>query len=171
MTLIPRILGLAVIAALATTSLAAAEPRQSVKRLKNCGSEASNSFGSHKEYPVLDEGNGYIAIKTADQDANGTRLRYSLVNCATRQIVRLDADYQLKDSAKGVPGGDLFAFTDALRKQKRLANETLLDRSAAGQGYKVTKGKLPGYGEKGAMRADCGCLTHYPDLMPYQFIE
>ncbi|HRM74863.1 MAG TPA: hypothetical protein PLI13_09230 [Paracoccus sp. (in: a-proteobacteria)] len=171
MTLIPRILGLAVIAALATSGLAVAEPKQTVKRLKNCGSEASNSFGSHKEYPVLDEGNGYVGFKTADQDAGGTKLRYSLVNCATRQIVRLDAEYKLKDSSKGVPGGDLFDFIDSLRKQKRLVNEQLLTKTAQSYGYKVTTGKLAGYGDERAVRADCGCMTHYADMMPYEFIE
>lgn len=171
MTLIPRILGLAVIAALASTSLAAAEPKQTVKRLKNCGSEAKNSFASHKEYPVLDEGNGYVGFKTADQDASGTKLRYSLVNCATRQIVRLDAEYKLQDSSKGVPGGDLFDFVDGLRKQKRLVNERLLTKTAQSYGYEVTAGKLADYGDKRAVRADCGCMTHYPDVMPYEFIE
>ena len=148
-----------------------AEPKQTVKRLKNCGSEASNSFGSHKEYPALDEGNGYVGFKTADQDAGGTKLRYSLVNCATRQIVRLDAEYKLQDSSKGVPGGDLFDFVDSLRKGKRLVNERLLTKNANDNGYKVTTGKLAAYGDERALRADCGCMTHYPDVMPYEFVE
>ncbi|MFD1883877.1 hypothetical protein [Paracoccus pacificus] len=162
-----KLTALAMLISIGAASVAFAEPKQTVKQLKNCGSEASNSFGAHKEYPILNEGNGYIGIKTADQDANGTKLRYTLVNCANRQVVRVDAEYKLTDSSKGVPGGDLFDFVDGLRKESRLANERVFTERAQSAGYPIIAGKLAPYGETRARRADCGCMTYYSDLMPY----
>ena len=137
---------------------------QTVKKLKNCGSEASNSFGSHKEYPAKNEGNGYVSFQTSDQDATGTKLRYSLVNCATRTLVRVEAEYLLANSSAGVEGGDLFVFTDGLRKSGKLVNEPLLARLAKQRAYKVTQGKLPERFDERAKRSDCGCASFYPDI-------
>lgn len=156
----------AVCVSLAATG-AFAQQKQVVKQLKNCGSEATNSYGSHTEYPAINEGNGFVGFKTSDVDAAGTTLRFSLVNCDTRSVVRADAEYKLKDSGKGLAsGGDLFDFVDKLRKQNRLANETLFARKAKERGYTVTKGKLPEMYSEKARRSDCGCLAfnYYPGM-------
>ena len=47
----------------------------------------------------------------------------------------------------------------------------VIARHLESYGYKVTTGKLAGYGDERAVRADCGCMTHYADMMPYEFIE
>jgi len=147
-----------------TATGAVAEEKQIIRELKNCGSEASNSYGSHKEYPAIDEGNGFVGFKTSDSDATGTKLRFSLVNCETRKVVRVEAEYKLTDSGLGLgSGGDLFAFVDQLRKKNRLANESLFARKAASAGYTVSKGELPKSYSKQARRSDCGCYLYYPE--------
>jgi hypothetical protein len=141
--------------------------KQVVRDLKKCGSEATNSFGKHRENPAIDEGNGYVGFETEETDASGTKEKYSLVNCATRKMVQLKMEYLLKDSSKALPGhGDLFAFVDGLRAKKKIANEDLFIKNAEVGGYSVAKGPLPkAYTEK-AKRADCGCSLYYPETMP-----
>jgi hypothetical protein len=143
----------------------AAAEKQTIKKLKACGSEATNSFGYHKEYPATNEGNGYVGFQTEEADATGTKERYSLVNCATRQIVRIEVEYLLKESAKaGSFNGDLFTQIAALRKKSRLANESLLSEWANSQGFKPSVGNLPAQGSQSTARSDCGCQVYYPDL-------
>jgi hypothetical protein len=146
---------------------ASADQKQVVRTLKNCGSEASNSFGKHRENPAVDEGNGFVSFGTDESDASGTKERFTLVNCATRKLVQLKAEYLLKDSSKGLPPhGDLFAFIDALRAKKHLANADLLIKNASRGGYETIKGQLAkAYTEK-AKRGDCGCALYYPETMP-----
>lgn len=144
-----------------------AEEKQVVRKLKACGSEASNSFGKHRENPAIDEGAGFVGFETEITDATGTKERYSLVNCATRKMVQIKAEYLLADSSKGLPAhGDLFAFVDGLRAKKRVANPDLFAKAAKGAGYEVINGQLPkAYSEK-AKRGDCGCTLYYPETMP-----
>jgi hypothetical protein len=145
---------------------ALAEQKQVVRDLGKCGSEATNAFGKHREEPAVDEGNGFVGFETEETDATGTKERYTLVNCATRSLVQVNAEYLLKDSSKGLPGhGDLFAFLDGLRKKKRIANEALFNTNAANAGYAVIKGKLAAIGAEKARRADCGCRLYYPETM------
>jgi hypothetical protein len=154
----------AVCVSLAATG-AFAQQKQVVRMLKNCGSEATKTYGSHTEYPGINEGNGFVGFKTYDVDTAGTTLRFSLLNCDTLTFVRADGEYKLKDSGKGLAsGGDLFDFVDQLRKQNRLANETLFARKAKERGYTVTTGKLPEMYSENARRSDCGCLAfdYYP---------
>ena len=153
-----------VIAALCAT--AAFPGEQTVTQLKACGSEAKNDFGSHKEYPATNEGAGYVSFQTENVDAAGTKERFTLVNCATRKLVQLNVEYLLTDSSKGLPPqGDMFAWVEALRNQKKLANEALFAQAAKGQGFEVVNGQLPeAYTEK-ARRADCGCTLYYPETM------
>ncbi len=157
----------ALVTVLATTAISDTTNTQVIKKLKACGSEASNGFGSHKEYPATNEGNGYVGFQTEEVDAKGTKERYSLANCATRKIVQVNAEYLLTDSSKGLPPqGDLFSFIDGLRKQSRLANEALFTTNAKNQGYPITAGNMPpAYSDK-AQRADCGCSLYYPETMP-----
>jgi hypothetical protein len=139
---------------------------QVVTQLKNCGSEAKNAFGTHKEYPTINEGNGYVGFQTEDVDAGGTKERYTLANCATRKVVQLKAEYLLADSSKGLPPqGDLFAFVDSLRKASKLANEALLVTNGKRQGYEVIEGQLSEKGSEAARRGDCGCGIFYPETM------
>jgi hypothetical protein len=139
---------------------------QTVRQLPACGSEATNAFGIHKEYPAIDEGSGYVGFKTDDVDAKGDKERYTLVNCVTRAAVQLNAEYLLTDSSKGLPKGkDLFAFVDALRKQKKLANEALFAATAKGNGYSPIVGKQPKAFTEKARRADCGCQLYYPETV------
>ena len=152
------------IAALGVGSAVAEE--QVVTPLKNCGSQAKNSFGSHKEYPTINEGNGFVGFQTEDVDATGTKERYTLVNCATRKVVQLKAEYLLGDSSKGLPPrGDLFAFVDSLRKASKLANEALFSTNAKNNGYEVIEGQLSEKGSDTARRGDCGCGLFYPETM------
>ncbi len=139
---------------------------QVIKQLKACGSEATNSFGRHKEYPITNEGSGFTGVQTEEEDAKGTTERYSLVNCATRKLVQINTSYLLTDSSKGLPPqGDLFAFVDMLRKQSRLANEALFKTNAKTYGYPITEGALPKMYTDKAARADCGCQLYYPETM------
>ena len=139
---------------------------QTVRDLGKCGSEAKNSFGVHTEHPADDEGAGYVSFATEDFDGTGTKERFTLVNCATRKLVQLNAEYLLTDSSKGLPGkGDLFAFVTALAKQNKLANEALFAATAKANGYPVTNGQLPPMWSEKAKRADCGCQLFYPETM------
>ena len=146
---------------------ALADQKQVVRDLKKCGSEASNAFGKHRENPAIDEGNGYVGFETDESDATGTKEKYTLVNCATRKLVQLKAEYLLKDSSKGLPGhGDLFAFVDGLRAKKKLANEDLFIKNAQRGGYEAVKGQLAKAYTPKASRGDCGCALYYPETMP-----
>jgi hypothetical protein len=139
---------------------------QTVKKLKACGSEAKNSFGTHTEHPADDEGAGFVSFATEDVDATGTKERFTLVNCATRKLVQIKAEYLLTDSSKGLPGnGDLFAFVTALSKENKLANEALFAKMAKANGYEVINGQLPPMWSEKAVRADCGCQLFYPETM------
>ena len=139
---------------------------QTVRDLGKCGSEAKNSFGTHSEMQADDEGAGYVSFATEDVDATGTKERFTLVNCATRKLVQLNAEYLLTDSSKGLPGaGDLFAFVSGLAKQKKLANEALFSSAAQGQGYEVINGQLAAKYTDKAKRGDCGCQLFYPETM------
>ena len=138
---------------------------QTITQLPACGSEAKNGFGAHKEYPAIDESNGYVGFKTEDIDANGLKERYTLVNCATRSLVQLNSAYALKNSAQGVPAGDMLGFVDGLHKQKKIANEALFAGIAAQNGYAVTKGKLDKPFTAPAARAECGCQLYYPETV------
>ncbi|MDB5657824.1 MAG: hypothetical protein JWS10_439 [Cypionkella sp.] len=146
---------------------ALADQKQVVRDLKKCGSEAANAFGKHRENPAIDEGNGYVGFETDESDAGGTHEKYTLVNCATRKLVQVNAEYLLKDSSKGLPGhGDLFAHVDALRSKKKLANEDLFVKNAQRGGYEVVKGQLAKAYTPKASRGDCGCSLYYPETMP-----
>jgi len=139
---------------------------QTVRQLPNCGSEAKNSFGTHTEHSADDEGAGYVSFATEDVGGTGTKERFTLVNCATRKLVQLNAEYLLADSSKGLAGnGDLFHFVTALAKQKKLANEALFAAAAKANGYEVTNGQLPPMWSEKAKRADCGCQLFYPETM------
>lgn len=162
--MLKNILVLAGIAALCATSTFA--ETQTVRQLKACGSEAKNSFGTHTEHPAEDEGSGYVSFATEDTDATGTKERFTLVNCATRKLVQIKAEYLLADSSKGLPGkGDLFAFVTALTKQKKLANEALFSSAASAQGYEPISGAWPAKWAKSNQRGDCGCQLFYPETM------
>ena len=153
--------------ALGLLAVPALAEKQVVRTLKACGSEATNSFGKHRENPAVDEGNGYVGFETEETDASGTKERYTLVNCATRKLVQVKAEYLLTDSSKGLPDhGDLFAFLESVRKARKIANEDLFAKVAKRGGYDVLRGKLAEpYTEK-ARRADCGCQLYYPETMP-----
>ncbi len=152
--------------AMLAASPSMAEQKQVVRDLGKCGSEASNAFGKHREEPAVDEGNGFVGFETEEIDATGTKERYTLVNCATRSLVQVNAEYLLTDSSKGLPGhGDLFALLDSQRKKKRIANEALFNTNAANAGYAVVKGKLDKIGTEKARRGDCGCRLYYPETM------
>ncbi len=162
-----RIFVLPFLVAMLAVGPAMADQKQVVRNLKNCGSEATNAFGKHRENPAIDEGNGYVGFETDESDASGTKEKYTLVNCATRKLVQLKAEYLLKDSSKGLPGhGDLFAFVDGLRSKKKLANEDLFIKNAQRGGYEVIKGQLAKAYTPKASRGDCGCSLYYPETMP-----
>ena len=135
--------------------------KQVIKSLGKCGSEAGNSFGKHTEKHAIDEGNGYVGIETEDIDATGTKEKYTLVNCSTRKVVQLKAEYLLSDSSDGLVGNkDLFAYVDGLRKQKKLANEDLFAKKGKAQGYETIVGKLAAKGTEKAERGDCACMLY-----------
>ena len=104
------------------SATAAFSETQVVKQLKACGSEAKNSFGTHAEHPADDEGAGYVSFATEDVDATGTKERFTLVNCATRKLVQLNAEYLLTDSSKGLPGnGDPHNLSASVLNEVHLA--------------------------------------------------
>jgi len=151
--------------ALSLAATMASADSQVVKKLKNCGVEAKNEFGSHIEYPATKEGAGYVGFFTVDEDASGTKQRYSLVNCATRDMVQVKAEYKLQDAAKTAKSGkDLMSFVAGLRKQGMLANEQAFAKLAKQAGYKPGTATLPPRGSESTGRSDCGCKTFYPDL-------
>jgi hypothetical protein len=148
------------------TASAAFPETQVVKQLKACGSQAKNSFGTHIEHPATNEGAGYVGFATEDTDATGTKERFTLVNCATRKVVQLKAEYLLTDSSKGLPPqGDLFAFVETLSKQNKLANEALFTATAKAQGFAPIPGSLPPKWSEKGKRSDCGCQLYYPETM------
>jgi hypothetical protein len=150
---------------LGTLAAPLAAQDQTIKQLKACGSEAKNAYGFHKEHPAVDEGSGYVGFQTEEANAEGTFERYSLVNCATRKVVRIEAQYLLKESRKaGSFDGDLFSKIKALRKASGLANETLISEWAKGEGFKVTAGDLPKRDDERSARTNCGCSLYYPGL-------
>ncbi len=155
----------AALLAMALTAGMASADSQVVKKLKNCGVEAKNEFGSHIEYPATKEGAGYVGFFTVDEDATGTKQRYSLVNCATRGMVQVKAEYKLQDAAQTAKSGkDLMSFIEGLRKQGMLANEQAFAKLAKQAGYKPGTATLPARGSESTGRSDCGCKTFYPDL-------
>jgi hypothetical protein len=151
-----------VVVALSATAAMSDTTTQTSTRLPACGSEAKNAFGAHKEYPAIDEGNGYVGFKTEDIDANGLKERYSLVNCATRTLTQIKAEYPLTNSSTPA-GGDLLAMVDKLHKDRKIANEALFAGIAKGAGYDVVQGKLPKPYDPKAARSECGCLLYYPE--------
>ena len=135
---------------------------QTMTQLPHCGSEAKNGFGAHKEYSAIDETAGYVGFKTEDIDAKGLKERYTLVNCATRTLVQVNAEYALTNPNSAV-SGDMLGFVDKLHRDRKIANEALSAGYAKGAGYAVTKGKLPKPYDVKAARAECGCRLYYPE--------
>lgn len=152
------------VVALSATAAFSDTTTQTSTKLPACGLEAKNAFGAHKAYPAIDEGNGYVGFKTEDIDANGLKERYSLVNCATRTIVQVKAEYPLTNSATSA-SGDLLAMVDKLHKDRKIANEALFANKAKGAGYDVVQGKLPKPYTEDAARPECGCRLYYPETV------
>lgn len=157
--------GVMVAVALVLAATGAQADTQKVKRLKACGVQATNQFGTHVEHPATDEGGGFVGFLTVDEDATGTKQRFSLVNCATRGIVQVKAEYKLADAAKTLQAGrDLASVVAGLRKQGRLANEAGFAKLAKRAGFSVATSTLPKSQAGKTARSDCGCLLYYPDL-------
>lgn len=153
------------VALAAMVALPAVADTQVVKRLKACGVEAKNAFGSHVELPAVNEGGGYVGFLTVDEDSTGTRQRFSLVNCATRGITQVKVDYKLADAKTTLEaGGDLATYVASLRKQGQLANEAAFAKLARQAGYPVGAATLGPRGSADTTRSDCGCQLYYPDL-------
>jgi hypothetical protein len=153
------------IAALMIAATAAQADTQVIRKLKACGVEAKNSFGSYTELPIVDEGGGHVGIASEEDNAEGTLQRYSLVNCATRTVVQVKQTYALKDAAKNVNmTGDLFKWVAGLRKQGTLANEAAFSKAIKASGRMVAAGKLDKPFSEKARRSDCGCRLYYEAL-------
>lgn len=149
----------------ATSAIAQNADSQVIKKLKNCGSDARNEFGRHIEYSAVDEGAGIVGFLTVDEDASGTRQRFSIVNCETRKISQVKAEYKLADAGRTLKAGkDMATWVKAMREGGSLANETAFARLAKQAGYWVGSDTLPPRGDAKTVRADCGCKTFYPDL-------
>lgn len=160
----PLVAALAVLLA-AVPAVAQNADSQVIRKLKDCGSDTRNEFGRHIEYPAVREGGGYVGFLTVDEDATGTRQRYSLVNCETRRIAQIKAEYALADAGRTLKAGrDLASWVKAQRAAGQLANETAFARLAKAAGYPVATGTLPVRGSEKTVRSDCGCKTFYPDL-------
>jgi hypothetical protein len=158
---------IAAIALIATVGGAMAENADSqvIKKMKNCGSDVRNEFGRHIEYPAVKEGGGFVGFLTVDEDATGTRQRYSLVNCETRKITQIKAEYKLADAGRTLKAGkDLATWVKNQRAAGQLANESAFARLAKHAGYPVGTATLAPRGDAKTVRADCGCKAFYPDL-------
>ena len=106
-----------------------------------------------------------MGFVTIDSDASGTKERYSLVNCGTRGITQIKAEYKLTEAAKLLKSGqDLVVFVERLRKEGRLANEQVFAKLAKQAGYPVATAKLSPRGSETTVRSDCGCKLYYEDL-------
>ena len=135
-----------------------------IRDLPNCGTERVGEFSLYRESPVTNEGNGYVGFATEEQNATGVnKQRYSLVNCSTRSLVRVEADLPTAGAADVEIS--LFERVDQLRNRSRLANEDLFATAAREAGYSVTVGVLPPIGDDRATRADCGCRRFYWDTV------
>lgn len=135
-----------------------------VRSLLPCGTERVGELSLYRELPVIDEGNGYIGFATEEQNATGRNYqRYSLVNCATRSVVRVETEIAAAGTSEA--STTLFQRVDALRRGSRLANETLFEASARDAGFSVSTGALPAIGDDRADRVDCGCSRYYRDTM------
>lgn len=149
----------------ASAAMAQNADSQVIKKLKNCGSDARNEFGRHIEYPAVQEGGGFVGFLTVDEDATGTKQRYSLVNCETRRITQIKAEYKLADAGRTLKAGkDLATWVKRQREAGQLANESAFARLAKQAGYPVATATLPARGDAKTVRSDCGCKTFYPDL-------
>ena len=153
----------------AAVALAACQPEPevttvadgfTVRNLPNCGTERVGPLSLYRESPTTNEGNGYVGFATEEQNASGVNYqRYSLVNCATRTLVKVEANLPTAGSAD--VSTTLFQRVDRLRDRSRLANENLFEAAAREAGYDVTVGVLPAIGTELAERADCGCRRFY----------
>lgn len=150
------------IVALSATAALSDTTTQTSTKLPACGLESKNAFGAHKAYPAIDEGNGYVGFKTEDIDAAGLKERYSLVNCATRTIVQVKAEYPITEASSGA---DLLGMVDKLHKARKIANEALFASTAKRAGYDVVQGKLPKPFTADAQRPECGCQLYYPETV------
>ncbi len=135
-----------------------------VRELRSCGTERVGALSLYRESPVTNEGNGYVGFATEEQNATGVNYqRYSLVNCATRTLVKVEST--LPSSGAADVDTTLFQRVDRLRNNSRLANENLFEAAARENGYDVTTGVLPAVGSEAAKRADCGCRRFYWDTV------
>lgn len=149
----------------ATSASAQNADSQVIKKLKDCGSDTRNEFGRHIEYPAVKEGGGFVGFLTVDEDATGTKQRYSLVNCETRKIAQIKAEYALADAGRTLKAGkDMATWVKNQRAAGQLANESAFVRLAKAAGYPVATATLPARGSEKTVRSDCGCKTFYPDL-------
>lgn len=141
-----------------------AEDGFTIRNLPNCGTERVGEFSLYRERSATNEGNGYVGFATEEQNATGVnKQRYSLVNCATRSLVKVEADLPTAGSAD--VSRSLFQRVDRLRRSSRLANEELFANAARADGYDVTVGVLPPLGSELAERADCGCRRYYSETV------
>lgn len=133
--------------------------------LPNCGKVESNPFASYKESPTSDEGAGFVGIATEENNATGrTYQRYSLVNCVTKDLVKVEGEWQLgQETPNGPTGMDVARLVEDLRQQERLTVSGRLAAASTDAGFKTTIARLP---KEGSPRSNCACATFYPDTMP-----
>jgi hypothetical protein len=138
------------------------------QNLPNCARVETNAFASYRELPITDEGNGFIGVGTQEENSEGrTYQRYSMVNCVTKEVVRVEAEWQLGEiTAASAAYTDVFGLIGSLRERSRLTNMPYLESEAAERGFSVSSGQLPASGDARVARSDCGCRTFYPDTMP-----
>ena len=166
-TMTTRVLGSFVIAALLLGCVPAETPTdgRTTTSLPNCGKIESNPFASYKESPTTDEGAGFVGIATEENNATGrTYQRYSLVNCATRDLVKVEGEWQLGEVTPNGPEGiNVAQLVDSLRNNGRLTVIGRLGADAKDRGFLVTSGRLP---QTGTERSDCACGQFYPETLP-----
>lgn len=129
--------------------------------LESCGKVVTSRGASYTEAPILNEGGGKIGIGTQQQSGDQIHQRYSLVDCASKSITRVEQNWALSNAptstAQTVEG-----MVNSLRAAGRLTASGQLARGGRDQGFQVTEGRVDAVNNE---RAACGCQMYYPDLL------
>ncbi len=106
-----------------------------------------------------------MGFLTVDEDATGTKQRYSLVNCETRKIAQIKAEYALADAGRTLKSGkDMATWVKNQRAAGQLANESAFVRLAKARAIRWPPPPCPRAAARKRCGSDCGCKTFYPDL-------
>lgn len=107
------------------------------------------------EHPAIHEGGSYIGLATEEypeksNDPRGHAQRFSLVNCSTFEIIRVDAGFVEPPNTLTAP--DLLKRISDLRKSNRLTSPGVLQELGEQNGWGVSEGN-----SSSKKRSRCAC--------------